>query len=74
MTDDDRDLIRALQSAVPPWPPEDRNRDLWPLMRRRLEEEEAPPRFHWFEAALAAALLALFAIFPELVPMLLWHL
>ncbi len=69
MTPDD-DLVRSLRSTVPPWtdaaPP-----DLWPRMLRRIDQ--APPRFGWLEAALAAAILAAFALYPEIVPVLLWH-
>jgi hypothetical protein len=68
---DDQDLIRALQSAVPRWS-DDPSRDLWPAMLRRIDE--APARFGWLEAALAAAVVAAFFVFPEIVPVLLWHL
>jgi len=70
MTDDD--LIRALQSAVPRWPDNGPATDLWPRMLRRLDQ--APPPFGWLEATLVAAILVVFAVFPEIVPVLLWHL
>jgi hypothetical protein len=68
----DDDLIRALQSAVPRWPGDRPAPDLWPRLLRRLDD--APPRFGWFESALVGAIVILFAVFPEIVPMLLWHL
>jgi hypothetical protein len=69
---EDRDLVRHLQAAVPPWPDAGLDTDLWPRMFRRLDH--APPRFGWFESALVAAIAILFAVFPEIVPLLLWHL
>lgn len=72
MNTDDHDLIRALQDAVPRWPDDRPATDLWPRFLRRLDD--APPRFGWFESALLAALVVLFAVFPEIVPMLLWNL
>jgi hypothetical protein len=68
----DDDLIRSLQAAVPRWPDDPPAEDLWPCMLRRLDQ--APPRFGWLEAILLAALVAVFAIYPEIVPVLLWHL
>jgi hypothetical protein len=71
-SNEDRDLIRQLQSAVPPWPSGDGpSGDLWPRMLRRLDQ--APPRWGWFEAALLAAIALVLAVFPEAVPLLLWH-
>jgi hypothetical protein len=70
---EDHELIRQLQSAVPPWPAgDDPSADLWPRMLRRLDQ--APPRWGWFEAALLAAIALVFTVFPEAVPLLLWHL
>ena len=68
----DDDLIRSLQAAVPRWPDHPPAGDLWPTMLRRLDQ--APPRFGWLEAILLAALVAMFAIYPDIVPVLLWHL
>jgi hypothetical protein len=41
-------------------------------MLRRLED--APVRFGWFEGLLAAAIVVVFAAFPELIPVLFYHL
>ncbi len=71
MTPDD-DLIRSLHAAVPKWSDDQPPGDLWPRMLRRVDQ--APPRFGWLEAILLAALVALFVIYPDIVPVLLWHL
>jgi hypothetical protein len=72
---DNRDIefIReSLKTVFPPWPDHESSRDLWPRMRIRIEQ--APPAFGWFEAALALLVLAAFGFFPELIPVLLYHL
>ena len=53
-------------------------RDLWPEMVRRLRAETAaePARLRvpWFDWALAAGLIALLALFPAWIPVLLYYL
>ena len=74
MTHDDRDIDfvrRHLQSAIPPLDAELRT-DLWPRMVRRLDQ--APLTFGWFEAALLGLVALVLAIFPDLLPALLYHL
>lgn len=79
MTTHDEERIRQLlQQALPPvekaYVP---GRDLWPNMLRRLDARPAPPllfRWVWFDWALLAALVAVIAIFPASIPMLLYYL
>lgn len=47
-------------------------RDLWPAMLRRMEEQ--PVAVPWFDWALLAALLVCLAVFPRAIPVLLYHL
>ena len=66
-----------LQSALPPLGNAEPRRDLWPLMRQRLE---ASPRFAfpsgvpWFDWALLGFAGGALAFFPRLIPALLYHL
>jgi hypothetical protein len=50
----------------------DLRRDLWPAMLRRLEEE--PAAVAWFDWVLVAAVVAWALSFPEVIPVLLYHL
>lgn len=47
-------------------------RDLWPEMRRRIEQPAV--RIPWWDWALAAALLLCLLLFPETIPVLLYQL
>ena len=74
MNHDDRELEfirRQLRYAFPPSDPELKV-DLWPQMLRRLEE--APVTFGWFEAVLAGLVVIAFAIYPNLLVAMLYHL
>jgi hypothetical protein len=73
---DERDLLMhfrqgdaAAANAAP-------SHDLWPALRQRLEEKPKPLAWNWawFDAALAAGLLALVAAFPASIPVLLYYL
>jgi hypothetical protein len=46
--------------------------DLWPAMRRRIEERRT--RVPWFDWVLAAAAMACVLLFPHVIPVLLYHL
>lgn len=71
--DDELDFLRKQMKAhLPPWPEPELKTDLWPRMLRRMED--APARFGWFEALLAAAIVLVFAAFPDLLPVLFYHL
>ncbi len=74
---------KLLQEAVPPV--EDNaapDRDLWPAVLLRLNSNPTAanpqrragfPAF-WFDAALAAGMVALVALFPAAIPVLLYYL
>jgi hypothetical protein len=75
MNADDHELEivrKQLRTATTPWPDVELKTDLWPRMLRRLEE--APVRFGWFEALLAALITLAFVAFPELIPAVFYHL
>jgi hypothetical protein len=70
MNDDQfQDLIRR---SLGPAPAQPLDRDLWPEMVRRLDRR--PAAVVWWDWALAAGVLASFAIWPHLIPALLYHL
>jgi len=75
MNNDEReiDFIRKqLQSALSPLGEPELRVDLWPRMLRRIEEP--PARFGWFESILVASVALVFAVFPRLMPAMLYHL
>ncbi|HVU47536.1 MAG TPA: hypothetical protein VHD85_15495 [Terracidiphilus sp.] len=62
-----------LQQALPPVSADSEpSRDLWPAMLARLHA--VPLMSHWFDWALLAALIALVAIFPASISVLLYYL
>jgi hypothetical protein len=72
-SDPEMEFIRKqLQAALPPLHEADLRADLWPEMLRRLED--APPRFGWFDAVLAGLIVLALAVFPQLIPVVLYHL
>ena len=71
--DQDIDFIRKqLRSLPAPCPDLELRTDLWPRMLERLGE--APPRFGWFEVLLASLILVALAVFPQLIPVMLFNL
>jgi len=75
MNHDDRELDfvrRQLKSALPSWTDAELKVDLWPRMLRRLDEP--PVTLGWFESILLGLVALTFAIFPELLPAILYHL
>jgi len=71
---DDQDRMKKLlQEALPPVEPEpEPDRDLWPVVLRRLgAEPTAPP---WFDWALLGGLAAFAAFMPASIPVLLYYL
>ena len=75
MSDDDRELDfirKQLRTALPPWHDLELKTDLWPRMLRRLEE--TPVRLGWFETLLVTSIVLVFAAFPELIPVVFYHL
>ena len=71
MSDDDQKLIHLLKTSLPPVGQPEPRRDLWPAMLARLERRTVGvPWFDWALAGLAGGLLL---FFPELIPVLLYH-
>lgn len=70
--DQDR-LKKLLEQALPPVESAaEPSRDLWPAVLKRLYAKPAP--VPWFDWALAAALVALVAVFPAWIPVFLYYL
>jgi hypothetical protein len=67
----DKEIRDLLKRAFPPIDPEPRH-NLWPAMRRRLEEGER--RLPWYDWALAGAVLGAVAVFPQLILVLVYNL
>ena len=74
MNHDDRELFvrNQLRSALPPWQEAELQADLWPRMLHRLEQ--SPACFGWLESVLVGLIALTLAIFPELLPAMLYHL
>lgn len=75
MNHDDRELEfirKQLRSAVPASNDPELKVDLWPRMLRRLEEPSVT--FGWFEAVLVGLVVISFAIYPDLLAAMLYHL
>ena len=69
--DEEDDLRGLLKNAFPPANTE-LGRDLWPAMLRRLETRSAVTP--WYDWALAAAVVAVLALFPQWIVVLAYHL
>jgi hypothetical protein len=70
-----KEIKEFLKQAIPPAQHTELQRDLWPQMLRKLEEQ--PPvmgAVPWFDWALAAILSAVLFFFPGSIPALLYHL
>ena len=75
MTEREMDeLKKLLKGAVPPVGKAELRRDLWPEMRRRLEEHTIRVRVPWWDWALLAGASLLLLLFPGVIPALLYHL
>lgn len=71
--DRELDFIRAqLRTALSPWHDLELKADLWPRMLRRLDE--SPVRFGWFDSVLVGLVVLTFAIYPEAILAMLYHL
>ena len=70
-------MKHLVQNAVPPIGNDPEvTRDLWPGMLRRIDEESSrsAARVPWFDWALGGALLALAAVAPRTIPVILYYL
>lgn len=65
-------LGELLRNAVGPITDTELKQDLWPRMLGKLDERTI--RASWFDWALIALLPVLFFFFPEVIPVLLYHL
>jgi len=64
-----------LKAAIAPMKDTELQRDLWPQMLRKLDEQPSPlNNIPWFDWALAAILGASLFFFPGTIPALLYHL
>jgi hypothetical protein len=70
--DEFNDLREQLLGVLPAIRQPELRRDLWPEMRRRLEESHV--RVPWFDWALLGVAGAAAIFFPALIPALLYHL
>jgi len=70
-------MKQLLRSALPPLgDQQEPDRDLWPAMLRRFDEQNTPraSRVPWFDWALAGGLVAFAAIAPRAIPVILYYL
>ena len=70
--ENNNDVKTLLKKAITPVQHTELQRDLWPQMLRRLDEQ--PLRVPWFDWALAAVLAACLLLFPGTIPALLYYL
>ena len=70
--ENNQELKKLLRQAIPPMKDAELQRDLWPQMLRRLDQQ--PLRVPWFDWALAAILGAILVFFPGAIPAVLYHL
>jgi hypothetical protein len=72
MNNKEDEKIQTLLKQAMPLMDRELNRDLWPQMLRRLEQQaEAVP---WFDWALVALLVVGLLVSPHTIPVLLYHL
>ena len=71
--ENNNDVKTPLKKAIAPVQHTELQRDLWPQMLRRLDDQQ-PFRVPWFDWALAAVLAATLLLFPGAIPALLYHL
>ena len=70
--ENNNELKTLLKGALSPVQHADLQRDLWPQMLHRLDEQ--PLSVPWFDWALVAVLAASLLLFPGTIPALLYHL
>ena len=69
---DDARLREALKQAIPPLPNAGLERDLWPAMLHKLDEQQV--RVPWIDWALMAVLASWCLMFPNAILALVYHL
>jgi hypothetical protein len=70
MNDPEYERLRSLlRAALPPIEERDPREDLWPLMRRRLDQR--PASAPWFDFVLAGVAAAAVITFPQVIPWML---
>ena len=70
-----KEIKELLKQAIAPARRAELQRDLWPQMLRKLEEQPAAMgAVPWFDWALGAILGAVLVFFPGSIPALLYHL
>lgn len=80
-----RKLAESLKQSLPPTKPE-LDRDLWPKMLRRLDQDARPRKWFavlfspaslasvpWFDWALLAVVIVGVCLFPKSIPVWLYH-
>ncbi len=73
--ENNREIKELLKQAIAPASHAELQRDLWPQMLRKLEEQPAAMGgVPWFDWALAAILGMVLVFFPGSIPALLYHL
>jgi hypothetical protein len=71
MNAEEQVLVERLKTTVPPVKETELERDLWPLMLARLERRDIRVSLaDWVLAGIAGSLLL---FFPELIPVLFYH-
>jgi hypothetical protein len=70
--ENNKELKTLLKDALAPVQRTELQRDLWPQILGRLDEQ--PLHVPWFDWALAAVLAASLLLFPGAIPALLYHL
>jgi hypothetical protein len=68
----DKELRELLKASIPPVANVEFERDLWPRLLQRLDQQPVA-RVPWFDWALAALLGAACLLFPGMIPALLYH-
>lgn len=69
----DKELRELLKDSIAAAKNTELQRDLWPEMLKRLDQEQTV-HVPWFDWALAALLSAALLLFPGVIPALLYHL
>ena len=70
-------MKQLLREALPPLGPDaEPDRDLWPAMLQRMDEQStrATASVPWFDWALAGGLVAFVSIAPRTIPVILYYL